>query len=81
MLPKPMPAPNDGQPRQEGFSVKQVATIVGVHEDTIRRLIKAGKLTAVRVGEKLLRIPRSELARLRKERSVPPHTSADTRTP
>jgi excisionase family DNA binding protein len=66
MLPM-APASNDA-PRREGISIQHAAIILGVHEDTIRRWVKNGYLLAVRCGPKLLKIPRSELARLRRDR-------------
>lgn len=57
--------------RPEGLSLKEVAIILGVHEETVRRWWKAGVIAGERVGPKLIRIPRSELARLR----IRPHSS------
>lgn len=42
------------------FSVRQVADQLGVHPETVRRLIHDGRLEAVRVG-RVLRIHGSEL--------------------
>ena len=42
------------------FSVRQVADQLGVHPETVRRLIHDGRLDAVRVG-RVLRIHSSEL--------------------
>jgi excisionase family DNA binding protein len=42
------------------FSVRQVAEQLGVHPETVRRLIHDGRLVAVRVG-RVLRIDSSEL--------------------
>jgi excisionase family DNA binding protein len=63
----PAPAPQilDHQLRQEAFTIKQAAKVLGRHEDTIRRWCKTGKIKANRVGPKLILIPRSELGRLR----------------
>jgi excisionase family DNA binding protein len=40
---------------------KQVADALGIHLNTVYRLIATGDLTAVRVGPKLLRVNRNEL--------------------
>ena len=42
------------------FSVRQVADQLGVHPETIRRLIHDGRLDAVRVG-RVLRVQRDAL--------------------
>ena len=42
------------------YSVRQVAAQLGVHPETVRRLIHDGRLDAVRVG-RVLRIDASEL--------------------
>jgi excisionase family DNA binding protein len=47
---------------QRAFSLKDVATILDVHPDTIRRAVKAGKLKAAKIG-KDYRIAKSELER------------------
>jgi excisionase family DNA binding protein len=39
------------------YSVREVAARLGVHPETIRRLIHDGRLDAVRVG-RVLRVPR-----------------------
>jgi excisionase family DNA binding protein len=44
----------------ELVSVRDVATQLGVHPETIRRLIHDGRLEGVRVG-RLLRVRRSDL--------------------
>jgi excisionase family DNA binding protein len=49
----------------EALSVQQVADVLFVSESTIRNMIRAGALKAVRIGPRLFRIPRSELSRLR----------------
>jgi putative resolvase len=49
----------------EAVSIRRAAALLGVHEDTVRRWVKAGLVEASRIGPKLLRIPRSEIARLR----------------
>ena len=47
---------------QRAFSLKEVADILNVHSETVRRLIKAGKLKAAKIG-KDYRIAKSELER------------------
>ena len=46
------------------FTVKEMAAILRVHAQTIRRYIRTGKLQALRLGGKGHRIPRSEISRL-----------------
>lgn len=49
------------------LSVKEVSEIVGLHPNTIRKAIKNGKISSIRMGEgknSAFRIPRSELDRL-----------------
>ncbi len=46
------------------LTVHEVARETSTHPHTIRRLIDAGSLRAVRVGSKAIRIPRAELDRL-----------------
>lgn len=59
------------QVKPEALSIQDVAVILGVHENTVRNWIAEGILVAVRVGPKLLRVPRSELTRLRLGRLAP----------
>ena len=47
---------------QKAFSLKEVASILGVHPETIRRAVKAGKLKAAKIG-KDYRISKPELER------------------
>lgn len=47
----------------ELLTVKQVAELLQLHEMTIRRYIRAGKLEAVRVGRRI-RVPRAEVESL-----------------
>jgi excisionase family DNA binding protein len=42
-------------------TVTRAAEIMGVHPNTIRNWIRSGKLNAMRVGPKLIRIHREEL--------------------
>lgn len=51
---------------EEYLSIKEFAKLVNVHENTIRRSIKKGRLQAFRigVGQSIFRIPRSEIGRI-----------------
>ena len=51
----------EGDPPPGLFSVRQVADRLGVHPETIRRLIHAGRLDAVRVG-RVLRVEAASVA-------------------
>lgn len=50
------------------LSIKEFAAQVGVHPHTIRRSIKRGRISAVKIGggvhRDVIRIPRSEINRL-----------------
>ncbi|MBW1693932.1 MAG: helix-turn-helix domain-containing protein [Deltaproteobacteria bacterium] len=48
--------------KQQVFSIKNAATILDVHPDTIRRAIKAKKLKAAKIGRDY-KIAKSELDR------------------
>lgn len=61
--------------RPEALSVQDAAVILNVHENTIRNWIREDILVAIRIGPRLLRIPRSEIARLRSARLTIAHTS------
>jgi len=54
--------PDIGQ--QKYLTIKQASTITGLHANTIRSYIRIGKLKAVRVGARIVRIERSELENL-----------------
>ena len=47
---------------QQGFSISEAADILGIHRNTIRKLVHGGELKAARVGADF-RISRAELAR------------------
>lgn len=53
------------------YSVREVASRLGVHPETVRRLIHDGRLEAVRVG-RVLRIHRGELDRFLARQRVKP---------
>lgn len=57
--------------RSELFSVRQVADQLGVHPETIRRLIHDGRLEAIRVG-RVLRIHAAELDQFLARQRVKP---------
>jgi excisionase family DNA binding protein len=48
------------------ISVRAGADYLGIHEHTLRRLIAAGRVEAVRVGSKTIRIDPAELDRVMK---------------
>lgn len=49
---------------------KEVANILGVTQDTVRGWIKAGKLGAIKLAGKLIRIKQSELDRFIREGQI-----------
>lgn len=53
------------KPMPEAISIQQTAVLLDVSEITIRRWIKRGFLLAHRVGPHLIRIPRTEIIRMR----------------
>ena len=58
------------------LSVREVADALGVHPETIRRLIHDGRLDAIRIG-RVLRIRRAELDRFLESQRVRPDTRGD----
>lgn len=58
-------ASTGGPPKQEGLSIQDAAKVLGVDEDTIRRMGKSGEIEIISLGRKLKRVPKSEIARLR----------------
>ena len=58
-------AHSSGPPKQEALSIREAATVLGVHEDTIRRMGQRGEIEIISIGPKLKRVPKSEIARLR----------------
>lgn len=64
--------------KPEAISVQLAAQLLDVHEETVYRWIRAGVIEAVRIGPRLIRIPRLEIARLRLNRvgvTTQDHTS------
>ncbi|MGD9579175.1 MAG: helix-turn-helix domain-containing protein [Syntrophorhabdus sp.] len=49
---------------QKYFTLKEVSEITGLSLITLNRYIKSGRLHVVRVGERAIRVPESELSRL-----------------
>ena len=39
------------------YSIKEAADLLGVSHDTVSRLVKSGELPAVRVSQRIVRIP------------------------
>jgi excisionase family DNA binding protein len=46
------------------ITIAAAAAILGIHENTVRRRIASGEISAVRVGPKLIRIPVAEVERV-----------------
>jgi len=59
--------------------VQHAAVILDVHVNTIYNWIESGVVLAVHIGPRLLRIPRSEIARLRAH-AVAPNSTQHTTT-
>lgn len=66
--------------RPEAISVQMAALILDVHENTIHNWIRAGILVAVKTGPRLIRIPRSEIARLRADGTIRPNSPQPSST-
>jgi excisionase family DNA binding protein len=47
------------------LTVRQAAELLGVHQNTIRNWITQGRLTAHRIGPKLIRINAEDLEQLK----------------
>lgn len=45
------------------YSIRQAAQLIQVHENTVRMMLRTGKLSGVRIGS-LWRIPRREMLRV-----------------
>jgi excisionase family DNA binding protein len=46
------------------ISIKQASTLTGLHTNTIRTYIRLGKLKAVRIGARVIKIEQAELENL-----------------
>ena len=51
----------------EALSLQDAARLLSVHEDTLKNWHKRGWIKLIRIGPRLLRVPRSEIARLKKQ--------------
>ena len=58
------------------YSVRQVAVLLGVHPETIRRLIHEGRMDAVRIG-RVLRVESHEVDAFVARQRVKPLRAAD----
>ena len=54
------------------LTLAEVAELAGVHYDTVRREIKRGRLDAIIVGERLVRVPEDAALRWLQARPVTP---------
>lgn len=48
-------------------TIQEVANELQVHEDTVRRWIKAGKVKVIRLGHRTVRITEEEFDRIKRE--------------
>lgn len=53
-----------GLTSQQLFSRRTVAALLDISIETVSRRIKSGDVRAIKVGSRLIRIPRSEVERL-----------------
>jgi excisionase family DNA binding protein len=61
----------------ELLTIEQVASVLQLHPDTIRRYIREKKLKAVRISATSLRVRRSELDKFIKERETDKDAGTD----
>ncbi len=61
----------------ELLTIEQVASVLQLHPDTIRRYIREKKLKAVRLSATSLRVRRSELDKFIKERETDKDAGTD----
>lgn len=66
-MPENTPLGRRAADRREAVSVQRAAVLLDVHEDTIYRLIKAGKLSVLRVGRSI-RVLLSSLRNLKRDK-------------
>ena len=50
-----------GHPVRQAYTVEEVATIIGCHPKTVRKLCVQGKIQSFSLGPRVRRIPRSSL--------------------
>lgn len=60
--------------KPEWISIQRAAILLEVHENTVYNWIRTGEIVAIRCGPRLIRIPRSEIVRLRAARTIRPIT-------
>ena len=58
------------------YKVREAAALLGVSPLTVYRWLRDGTLRGVRIGPKLLRIPRSEIERMAQGRPETEHADA-----
>ncbi len=49
------------------FTIQEVARELQVHEDTVRRWVRQGKVKVIRLGHRTVRITEEELKRIKLE--------------
>ncbi len=49
------------------YTIQDVAKDLQVHEDTVRRWIRAGKVKVIRLGHRTVRITEDEFNRIKRE--------------
>jgi excisionase family DNA binding protein len=49
------------------YTMEEVAKELRVHEQTVRRWVKAGKIKVIRLGHRTVRITDEELKRIKRE--------------
>ena len=55
------PDSTPGHPVRQAYTVEEVATIIGCHPKTVRKLCAQGKIQSFALGPRIRRIPRSSL--------------------
>jgi len=55
------PESTPGHPVRQAYTVEEVATIIGCHPKTVRKLCAQGKIQSFALGPRIRRIPRSSL--------------------
>lgn len=49
------------------YTIREVADDLRVHEETVRRWIRSGRLKVIRLGHRTVRITEEELSRIKRE--------------